>query len=98
MTGNDKTIRVGLIGYGFAGKTFHAPLIQSVPGLALNVIGSGKREIVEAKYPGVLVCSAGEVPTHLDSVGINTRKLPREAIEEIKRLHDERVSSKTHAQ
>jgi predicted dehydrogenase len=37
-----------------------------VPGLALNVIGSGKREIVEAKYPGVLVCSAGEVPTHPD--------------------------------
>jgi hypothetical protein len=34
----------------------------------------------------------------LDSVGINTRRLPREAIEEIKRLHDERVSGKTHPQ
>jgi predicted dehydrogenase len=66
MTGNDKTIRTGLIGYGFAGKTFHAPLIQSVPGLALSVIGSRKREIVEAKFPGVLVCSAEEVPTHPD--------------------------------
>ena len=66
MIGNDETIRVGLIGYGFAGKTFHAPLIQSVPGLALNVIGSGKREIVEAKYPCVHVCSAEEVPNHPD--------------------------------
>jgi predicted dehydrogenase len=66
MTGNDKTIRTGLIGYGYAGKTFHAPLIHSIPGLALSVVGSGKREIVEAKYPGVLVCSAGEVPTHPD--------------------------------
>ena len=27
-----ENIRVGLIGYGYAGKTFHAPLIQSVPG------------------------------------------------------------------
>jgi predicted dehydrogenase len=66
MRGNDKTIRAGLIGYGYAGKTFHAPLIQSVPGLALSVIGSRKREIMEAKFPGVLVCSAEEVPTHPD--------------------------------
>lgn len=61
---NDKTVRVGLIGYGYAGKTFHAPLIRSVPGLELHVIGSSKREILEADYPGVLVCSAGEVPAH----------------------------------
>ena len=66
MIGNDKTIRVGLIGYGYAGRTFHAPLIQSVPGLVLNVIGSAKREILQATYPGVLVCSAAEVPTHPD--------------------------------
>lgn len=64
MTENDKTIRVGLIGYGFAGKTFHAPLIQSVPGLELSVIGSSKREILNAEYPNALVCSAEEVPAH----------------------------------
>ena len=28
-------LRVGLIGYGYAGKTFHAPLIAGVPGLVL---------------------------------------------------------------
>ncbi len=28
---NDK-IRVGLIGYGYASKTFHAPLIMGTPG------------------------------------------------------------------
>ena len=61
---NDKAIRVGLIGYGYAGKTFHAPLIQSVPGLALTVIGSSKRAILEAKYPDVIVCRPDEVPTH----------------------------------
>jgi predicted dehydrogenase len=64
MTENGKTIRVGLVGYGYAGKTFHAPLIQSVPGLALTVIGSSKRELLKAKYPNVLVCSADEVPAH----------------------------------
>ena len=66
MIGNDKSIRVGLIGYGYAGKTFHAPLIQSVPGLVLDVIGSAKRETLNAEYPGVLVCSAEEVPTRPD--------------------------------
>ncbi len=64
MAGTDKTIRVGLIGYGYAGKTFHAPLIQSVPGLSLRVIGSSKREIVLANFPGALACTAEEVPTH----------------------------------
>jgi predicted dehydrogenase len=66
MIENDKTIRVGLVGYGYAGKTFHAPLIQSVPGLALQVIGSTKHEILKAEYPGVLVCSPAEVPAHQD--------------------------------
>ena len=33
-------IRVGLIGYGYVGRTFHAPLVRSVPGLALRVVGS----------------------------------------------------------
>ena len=30
-----RTINIALIGYGFVGKTFHAPLIQSVDGLKL---------------------------------------------------------------
>ncbi len=66
MTARDKIIRVGLIGYGFAGKTFHAPLIRSVTGLSLAVIGSSKRELLQATYPGITVCSAAEVPTHPD--------------------------------
>jgi len=58
------TIRVGLIGYGFSGKTFHAPLIRSVPGLALTVVGSSRTEAVLADLPEVTVCSAEEVTTH----------------------------------
>jgi predicted dehydrogenase len=60
-----KDVRVGLIGYGYAGKTFHAPLVRSVPGLKLTVVGSSKPDIVQADLPGVSVCSdMEEVATH----------------------------------
>jgi predicted dehydrogenase len=61
MIRNGGAIRVGLIGYGFAGKTFHTPLIRSVPGLALTVIGSSRPAVVQADIPDVIVCSGAEV-------------------------------------
>jgi len=63
---NTETIRVGLIGYGYAGKTFHAPLILSVPGLVLTVVGSSKGDAVLGDLPGVKVCAGVEVATHRD--------------------------------
>jgi predicted dehydrogenase len=47
-----------------AGKTFHAPLIQSVPGLQLTVIGSTKLEVAGAAFPNATICTAEEVATH----------------------------------
>ena len=65
MFEDGKTIRVGLIGYGYAGKTFHAPLIRSVTGLQLTVVGSSKRETVLTDLPAVIVCSdVEEVVSH----------------------------------
>jgi predicted dehydrogenase len=65
MVEPERTVRVGLIGYGYAGKTFHAPLVQSVAGLELTVIGSSQRDTVLAELPGVTVCSnMEEVATH----------------------------------
>lgn len=64
MTEEAREIRVGLIGYGYAGRTFHAPLIRSVPGLALTVVGSSRPEDVLAALPGVSVCAPEEVATH----------------------------------
>jgi predicted dehydrogenase len=61
-----ESIRVGLIGYGYAGKTFHAPLILSVPGLALTVVGSSKKEVVQADLPSVEICPGADVTTHPD--------------------------------
>jgi predicted dehydrogenase len=66
MSDAGENIRVGLIGYGYAGKTFHAPLLQAVPGLELRVIGSNKSDAVHANLPEVIVCSGAEVPTRPD--------------------------------
>lgn len=48
-------IRVGLIGYGFAGKTFHAPLIGAEAGLDLVAVASSDAAKVHADWPGVAV-------------------------------------------
>jgi predicted dehydrogenase len=48
-------LRVGLIGYGFSGKTFHAPLINAVEGLDLQAVASRKGDLVRADLPGVAV-------------------------------------------
>jgi predicted dehydrogenase len=45
---NDKTIRTGLIGFGYAGKTFHAPLILAAPDLALAAVASSDEGKVRA--------------------------------------------------
>lgn len=48
-------LRAGLVGYGFAGKTFHAPLIAAVPGLALAAVASSDPPKVAADWPAVTV-------------------------------------------
>jgi len=48
-------VRVALIGYGFSGRTFHAPLIRSVHGLRLDLIVSGDPERVRKEIPDATV-------------------------------------------
>jgi len=48
-------VRAGLIGYGFAGKTFHAPLLAAVPGLALAAVASSDPARVAADWPDLPV-------------------------------------------
>lgn len=50
-------MRVGLIGYGFVGKTFHAPLIAATKGLELACIASTQAARVHQDWPGVRVCT-----------------------------------------
>jgi predicted dehydrogenase len=53
-------IRVALIGYGYAGRTFHAPLIRATPGLELAAVGSSRPELVHADLPDVAVVASAE--------------------------------------
>ena len=48
-------VRVALVGYGFAGQTFHAPLIRSVPGLHLAVVVSSNPDRVRKDIPDATV-------------------------------------------
>jgi predicted dehydrogenase len=48
-------LKVGLIGYGYAGKTFHAPLIAAVPDLQLAAVASSDAAKVHADWPEVTV-------------------------------------------
>ena len=48
-------INVGIIGYGYASKVFHAPLISSVPGLCLRAIASSAEAKVKADWPQMIV-------------------------------------------
>jgi len=53
-------IRVVLIGYGYAGRTFHAPLIRATSGLELVAIHSSNPERVHTDLPGIVVMSSVE--------------------------------------
>lgn len=50
-------IRVGLIGYGYASKTFHAPLVVGTPGMTLAAVSSSDASKVHADWPNVTVVS-----------------------------------------
>jgi predicted dehydrogenase len=47
-------IGVGLVGFGYAGRIFHAPLITATPGLELRVLGT-QRAASQTGYPDALV-------------------------------------------
>ncbi|WP_368407077.1 oxidoreductase [Asticcacaulis currens] len=49
-------VQTALVGYGYAGKTFHAPLIRTAAGLALTTVVSSRPAEVQADLPGVTVC------------------------------------------
>ncbi len=55
-------IRAGIVGYGLSGRTFHLPLLRSLPALyELRAVAAGSRaEKAAAELPGVSVVSAAE--------------------------------------
>ncbi len=46
-------LRVGLVGFGMAGRVFHAPLISSVDGLELAAVVERNSDHAAQRYPGL---------------------------------------------
>jgi predicted dehydrogenase len=46
-------IRVGLVGFGMAGRVFHAPIISSVEGLELAAVVERTTDNAAQRYPGI---------------------------------------------
>lgn len=48
-------LNVALVGYGFVGRVFHAPLISAVDGITLHSVVSSKPDVVHADWPNARV-------------------------------------------
>lgn len=48
-------IRVGLIGFGLSGSTFHAPLINQTDGFELCAVTSTRHEAIKARFPNMRI-------------------------------------------
>jgi scyllo-inositol 2-dehydrogenase (NADP+) len=48
-------LKVGLMGYGFAGETFHAPVVEHCGRATLAAIATGKPERAAADYPNAQI-------------------------------------------
>lgn len=75
MSASETPLRVGLVGFGLAGRAFHAPLIATTPGLVLqNVVTADpeRREQLSREYPGARAVDSVEQllgdPSALDLV------------------------------
>ena len=63
-------IRVGLAGFGMAGRVFHAPLISSVEGLELAAVVERNSDTAAARYPGITVYRSLEAMLADTSLGL----------------------------
>jgi len=68
MNSENTEIPVGLIGFGVAGRVFHAPTISAVPGLRLAAILQRSRGDAAALYPNARVVSTLEELLAIDEI------------------------------
>jgi len=61
-------IDVGLIGFGLAGRYFHAPLIHAVPGLRLAAVLQRSGDEAAKRYPGARIVRSIEELLAIDSI------------------------------
>lgn len=53
-----REVKAGLVGFGFSGMTFHAPVIQEVEGLTMTTVVSSNADKVHHSFPGKHVVSS----------------------------------------
>ncbi|MGH8445317.1 MAG: oxidoreductase [Solimonas sp.] len=63
-------IEVALLGYGYAGRTFHAPLLGAVPGLRLHTVVSSDPARVGADLPAVRVLADAQAACADPAIGL----------------------------
>ncbi|MCW2804015.1 MAG: hypothetical protein QOF52_2101 [Propionibacteriaceae bacterium] len=83
----DAVVRIGLVGYGFGGRYFHAPLIASAPGCALVGVvtrSPDRRAEIAHDHPDVAVYDSvdGLVAAGVDAVTVCTPAATHTALTE----------------
>jgi predicted dehydrogenase len=63
-------IRVGLVGFGMAGRVFHGPLLSSVEGLKLAAVMERSSNKAAERYPGITTYRTLEELLGDDSLGL----------------------------
>jgi scyllo-inositol 2-dehydrogenase (NADP+) len=71
-------IEVGLIGFGLAGRSFHAPVIRAVPGLRLAAILQRKGSEAAEAYPDVRIVRSLEELLAIPEIGLVAIATPNE--------------------
>ncbi len=63
-------IRAGLVGFGMAGRVFHAPLLASIEGLELAAVVERSTDKAAGRYPGIKVYRSLDAMLADDSLGL----------------------------
>jgi scyllo-inositol 2-dehydrogenase (NADP+) len=75
----EKPIQVGLIGFGFAGSTFHAPTIHGVEGLHLAAILQRNGDSAAQAYPQTRIVRSLSEMLALDSISLIVVATPNDS-------------------
>jgi scyllo-inositol 2-dehydrogenase (NADP+) len=79
-------IEVGLVGFGFAGRTFHAPVISAVEGLRLTAIVQRRGEEAAAAYPSARIVRSVEELLAQEDINLVVIATPNTSHFELARL------------
>ena len=71
-------IEVGLVGFGLAGRAFHAPVIRAVPGLHLAAIVQRSGTEAAEKYPDVRIVRSLDELLSIDEIRLVVIATPNE--------------------